>query len=205
MGEIAAAVSAAAAVAGVLLVVFGVGSPAPTKSRPTSPVSSSSPPAEAAPPAATTPGSGTPTPSAPPPSATSSPPTSPPAVPGTVLRTETFDLAQGYGFTIEDAPLRPGPGDIDETGSKYDVWSSSHQNLLAAHRDTRFVLLKEREKATYQTCRQQSAFETYVDDGDWDNASVCAYSPTGLIAGIETGPVDGPDYVVPMKVTIWAN
>ncbi|GGS73415.1 hypothetical protein GCM10010222_12910 [Streptomyces tanashiensis] len=26
-----------------------------------------------------------------------------------------------------------------------------------------------------QTCRQQSAFETYVDDKDWDNASVCAH------------------------------
>ncbi|MGA5069212.1 hypothetical protein ACPB9E_36580 [Streptomyces exfoliatus] len=203
MGETAAAVSAVAAVAGVLLVIFGVGS-TPTKSRPTSLATSTSPPVEAAPPAATTRGSGTPAPSSPPPSATSSPSTTPAVAPGTVLRTETFDLAQGYGFNIEDAPLRPGPGDIDETGDKYDVWNSSFQSLLAAGRETRFVLLKDRENATYKTCLQQSAFDVFLGDEDWDNASVCAYSPTGLIAGIEIG-VTGRDYLVPMKVTIWAN
>ncbi|WP_157856525.1 MULTISPECIES: hypothetical protein [Streptomyces] len=195
MGEIAAAVSAVAAVTGVLLVIFGVGSTSPTKPR-------SEPTAEAAPPAAPPPSTGTPTPSPSTPSplptpsapstpATSGPPTSPAVTPGTVLRTETFDLASGYGFDIEDAPLRPGPGDIDETGSKYDLWNSSHQSLLLARRDTRLVLLKDRENATYQTCRRQSAFETTLHDQDWDNASLCAYSPTGLIAGIETGTVDG--------------
>lgn len=120
--------------------------------------------------------------------------------PGTVLRTETFALASGYGFNLEDKPLRPAPG---ATSQNYDIWHSDAQEVFGTSHGATFVLMpEETRRVTYETCSQQSAYEIWLDM--WDMAtgrSICMYGTNGVVGLMEV--VRSDDKAPEIKVTLW--
>ncbi|MFE5941332.1 hypothetical protein [Streptomyces sp. NPDC056480] len=159
------------------------------------------PPAVAAPSTTTDAPTTTPPPSGtPPPTPTATPASTPSASagrPSDVFRTLSVELADDYGFDLDDDPIRPVSRDADKEIYEYAGEFRSDQGA-------QFVPLKRQESGTYATCssvtRFQDAVETY---GMGKGSRFCVISSTGLVALAEyvEGSREGP--YITLKLTIW--
>ncbi|MFI0827575.1 hypothetical protein ACH4Q7_24340 [Streptomyces roseolus] len=125
--------------------------------------------------------------------------------PGTVLRTESFDLANGYGFKVGSAPLRPKPNDTEHD---WHVWNSDvSMTTLQAVGGAHFVLLEQDEDPSFATCQRRSAYVDYLDSNDLDGRNVCIYTAKGMIALMHVDSstrLDQYSYTLGVTVTVWA-
>ncbi|MGW5001595.1 hypothetical protein ACWEP8_28440 [Streptomyces hydrogenans] len=128
------------------------------------------------------------------------------APPGRVLRTESFDLANGYGFKVKNAPLRPNPNGTDRD---WDVWNSDvSMTTLQVGGGASFVLLDEDDEPTYRTCQSRSAYVDYLDSSTLDGRNICVYAANGLIALMHVDSstrLDQYAYNLGVTVTVWAS
>ncbi|MFB7234837.1 hypothetical protein ACFCXK_08660 [Streptomyces sp. NPDC056269] len=140
---------------------------------------------------------GPPDPSADPsaaPSTTSPPPVAPttPRKPPTP-RTAQFDLVEGYGFSLNDDPLRPSEGQL------FEVHWSSFWNALVA--DLGAKLIKDGSKSLAD-CKKATRFEDSLNEyllvkGD----RFCVISATGAVGLVEVTDLE-PGTYFGLKVTV---
>ncbi|KAK1180901.1 hypothetical protein B7755_023790 [Streptomyces sp. NBS 14/10] len=154
---------------------------APAPATPSVPVETTSPSPSAS--------SGTPSPSA-----RTSKPTKKPS---DVFKSLTLEIAEDYGISLDDDPMRPVSRDYDKELYWYD-------GALYVGEGAQMVVLHRQESGTYQTCSTVTRFEDYVNIPLGKGDRFCLISPTGLVALVENVGGDGPyDAYVTLKLTIW--
>lgn len=189
LGEIAALISALAAVMGVFLGFLGL------------PVVFNSPtarnPAAAAPTATvTTTVTATVTAPAPEPSPSMSPGPSSTAQPG-APRTVTFDLVGQYGFDLGDDPVRPKEEPVQ--GENQVHWRSDLHRIYASD-EVKFI---NDGSDSVEKCRASTRFLTELKSSELTKGEkVCVITPdhTGLITVQDIG--ESPQYFK-LSVTVW--
>jgi hypothetical protein len=196
LGEVAALISALAAVFGVLLGFFGL----PTVLR--SPTAM--PPTAAPQPTATvtlTVTAPAPAPSGEPPGESGSAASTSPSG-AEVVRTASFELAEHYGFDLEDDPLRPANRDDMD----FDYYTTSGTKFRS-QRGARMILLKHSEKGSYRTCSTVTRYTTEIDPyGLAKGGQICILAANGLVALVDISRTDDPSPDnIPMKITVWSG
>ncbi|MFF9147199.1 hypothetical protein ACF1BN_20305 [Streptomyces sp. NPDC014861] len=125
--------------------------------------------------------------------------------PGTVLRTESFDLANGYGFKVGSAQLRPKPNDTERD---WHVWNSDMSaTILQTVGGAHFVLLDQDEDPSFATCQRRSAYVDYLEIYGLDGRNICIYTAKGMIALMRVDSstrLDQYSYNLRVTVTVWA-
>ncbi|MEJ8651306.1 hypothetical protein WKI65_25265 [Streptomyces sp. MS1.AVA.3] len=151
-----------------------------------------------------------PAPSVAPPSLPSSPASGSPEVDAKpsgrdVVTTASFDLAEGYGFDLEDNPLRPSErSDLD-----FEFYTTSG-HILRAQRGAKLVGLKRTETGSYETCSEVTRYTNELDPYAFSKGGqLCVISADGLIALVDITSANvglGIDpETLSMKVTVWAG
>ncbi|MCD2462006.1 hypothetical protein MBT42_00340 [Streptomyces sp. MBT42] len=137
-------------------------------------------------------------PSANPSTPTSSPPaaSASPRKPPTP-RTAQFDLVQGYGFSLNDDPLRPG--ETGPQGQGFEVHWDDFFNALDADQGAK--LIKDGSKSLAD-CKKATRFEDSLNEyllvkGD----GFCVISATGAVGLVEVTGLE-PGTYFGLKVTV---
>lgn len=132
------------------------------------------------------------------PSTTSPPPAAPttPRKPPTP-RTAQFDLVEGYGFNLNDDPLRPG--ETGPQGQGFEVHWDDFFNALEA--DLGAKLIKDGSKSLAD-CKKATRFEDSLNEyllvkGD----RFCVISATGAVGLVEVTDLE-PGTYFGLKVTV---
>ncbi|MFI6875382.1 hypothetical protein ACIBL6_18275 [Streptomyces sp. NPDC050400] len=190
LGEVAAAVSAIAAVLGVVVGFLGL--PAvlrsPTSKQPTVVTVTVTATPEEETSAASTPPHDDPSDSG-----------SPTGKPGST-ETAEFDLVQGYGFDLDASPLRPAKS---VNGKNDDFYWSSTQDFLWASGEQ----LINAGQTTRQGCLSSTRYSMNVDTYDISVGQTLCVVTDERVALIEVMNLDqegDPTYIT-MKVTSWAR
>lgn len=116
------------------------------------------------------------------------------------MRTASFELAENYGFDLEDDPLRPNKR--NELDFEYYTVSGS---FFRTQRGARMIALNHSEKGSYRTCSTVTRYTTEISpDGFAKGGQICVLAANGLVALVEISRTD-ENYATnyPMKITVW--
>ncbi|MCX4808811.1 hypothetical protein OG594_45955 [Streptomyces sp. NBC_01214] len=122
-----------------------------------------------------------------------------------VVTTASFDLAEGYGFDLEDNPLRPS----DRSELDFEFYTTSG-SILRAQRGAKLVQLKRTETGSYETCSMVTRYTNALDPYSFSKGGqLCVISADGLIALVDITSANvglgiNPE-TLSMKVTVWAG
>ncbi|MFJ5547721.1 hypothetical protein [Streptomyces sp. NPDC093225] len=118
--------------------------------------------------------------------------------PSDVFKTATVDVAEDYGFSLDDDPLRP----VRKNEKKRELyrWSAG----LWAEEETQLVVLNRNESGTYETCSAVTRFQEKVEISDMKPGfRFCVLSKTGLVSLVEFKEGGLQQGYVRLKLKIW--
>ncbi|WP_030193909.1 hypothetical protein [Streptomyces sp. NRRL S-87] len=118
--------------------------------------------------------------------------------PSDVYRTATVDVAEDYGFSLDDDPLRP----VKKNGKQRELyrWSAA----LWVDDESQLVVLGRNESGSHATCSTVTRFQDKVEVSDMKPGfRFCVLSKTGLVGLVEFKGGGLQEGYVRLKLTIW--